>query len=90
MKRTLCSADLLEAARMYLDGKCDLATLNGISATLADAFRMTEPNSQDLAWAETWNHMVNRRWNEMGEQVNPITEAEFRAWIVEQLRSECT
>ena len=31
-----------------------------------------------------WEYMINRAWNEMGEQPAPLTEVQFREWLRQQ------
>lgn len=31
-----------------------------------------------------WEQMINRAWNEMGEQPAPLTEVQFREWQRQQ------
>jgi hypothetical protein len=41
------------------------------------------------AW-EDWREMVNRRWNEFGEQESPITASVFCEWLQAQLLQSTT
>ncbi|MFJ2455247.1 hypothetical protein ACIOWK_26545 [Pseudomonas protegens] len=34
--------------------------------------------------ARNWERMINRAWNEMGEQRAPLTEAQFSEWLRQQ------
>ncbi|MDT3422093.1 hypothetical protein QF008_003859 [Pseudomonas protegens] len=34
--------------------------------------------------ARNWEHVINRVWNEMGEQPAPLTEAQFSEWLRQQ------
>mgnify|MGYP001554135412 CR=1 FL=1 len=77
--------ELIEAAKRYLEGKSSLPELNGISLSMVEFYRKTNPGSKYLCWAKKWEDMINRRWNEMGEQGEPINEAEFRTWLKKQI-----
>ncbi|SDA13975.1 hypothetical protein SAMN03159355_05137 [Pseudomonas sp. NFPP10] len=75
---------LLEAGRRYLEGSAALAELNGrISATL-EAGHFWGASAPLMEVARDWEHMINRAWNEMGEQPAPLTEAQFSEWLRQQ------
>lgn len=75
---------LLEAGRRYLDGAATLAELNGrVSATL-EAGHFWGAAAPLMEVAQDWEHMINRAWNEMGEQRAPLTEAQFSEWLRQQ------
>lgn len=75
---------LLEAGRRYLEGTATLAELNGrVRATLetGDFWGAAAPL---MEVARDWEHMINRTWNEMGEQPAPLTEVQFSEWLRQQ------
>ncbi|MBB1610858.1 hypothetical protein A9978_00245 [Pseudomonas sp. UMC65] len=75
---------LLEAGRRYLDGAATLAELNGrVSATL-EAGHFWGASAPLMEVTQDWEHMINRAWNEMGEQPAPLTEAQFSEWLRQQ------
>lgn len=76
--------ELLEAAQRYLDGACSIQELNGRVGALADAARLWNGHSVLFEIADDWSGMVDRRWNEWGHVIDPVSEAQFRAWLIEQ------
>ncbi len=73
---------LMAAASGYLHGEGQtIATLNGYTVQAKEA--ANEPKV--IALLDDWERMINRRWNEWGFEDQPISEAEFRNWLADQL-----
>lgn len=76
---------LLEAAQRYLAGACSIQELNGRVGALADGVKLWNGHSALSQVADEWSVMVDRRWNEWGHVANPVSEEQFRSWLVEQI-----
>ncbi|PNG38409.1 hypothetical protein A1395_09935 [Pseudomonas protegens] len=75
---------LLEAGRRYLEGTVSLAELNGRVRAILEAGHFWGAAAPFMEVARHWEHMINRAWNEMGEQLAPLTEAQFSEWLRQQ------
>ncbi|WP_212806409.1 hypothetical protein [Pseudomonas sp. Eqa60] len=75
---------LLEAGRRYLEGTAALAELNGRVRATLEAGHFWGAAAPLVDVARGWEHMINRAWNEMGEQRAPLTEAQFSEWLRQQ------
>ncbi|PYY82242.1 hypothetical protein DNK59_22280 [Pseudomonas sp. TKO26] len=75
---------LLEAGRRYLEGATALAELNGRVRATLEAGHFWGAAAPLMDVARNWEQMINRAWNEMGEQRAPLTEAQFSEWLRQQ------
>ncbi|MDT9644606.1 hypothetical protein [Pseudomonas sp. JV245A] len=75
---------LLEAARRYLEGTATLAELNGRVRATLEAGHFWGAVAPLMEVARNWEHMINRAWNEMGEQRALLIEAQFSEWLRRQ------
>jgi hypothetical protein len=75
---------LLEAGRCYLEGTATLAELNGRARATLEAGHFWGAAAPLMDVARNWERMINRAWNEMGEQRAPLTEAQFSEWLRQQ------
>ncbi|NMY71886.1 hypothetical protein [Pseudomonas sp. WS 5414] len=75
---------LLEAGRCYLEGTAALAELNGRVRATLEAGHFWGAAAPLMNVTRNWEHMINRAWNEMGEQRAPLTEAQFSEWLRQQ------
>ncbi|MGC5699131.1 hypothetical protein J4P02_02885 [Pseudomonas sp. NFXW11] len=75
---------MLEAARRYLAGVGTLAELNGRVRATLEAGHFWRAAAPLMETARDWERMVNRTWNEMGEQGAPLSEIQFSEWLRQQ------
>ncbi|WOE82275.1 hypothetical protein RZO07_13985 [Pseudomonas protegens] len=75
---------LLEAGLRYLEGTTTLAELNGRARATLEAGHFWGAAAPLMDVARDWEQMINRAWNEMGEQRAPLTEAKFSEWLRQQ------
>lgn len=75
---------LLEAGRRYLEDTAALAELNGRVRATLEAGHFWGAAAPLMDVTRDWEQMINRAWNEMGEQPAPLTEAQFSAWLRQQ------
>jgi hypothetical protein len=85
MVRILEVRELLDAAQRYLAGACSIQELNGRVGALADASKLWGGHPAFLELAAEWSGMVDRRWNERGHVATPLSEEQFRAWLLDQM-----
>jgi len=76
---------LLVAAQRYLAGTCSIHELNGRAGALADAAKLFDGHSVFHQIANEWSKMIDRRWNECGHVACPLSEEQFRIWLIEQI-----
>ncbi len=75
---------VLESGRRYLYEAANLAELNGRVRATLEAGHFWGAAAPLMKVARNWEHMINRAWNEMGEQRAPLTEAQFSEWLRQQ------
>ncbi|WP_210712143.1 hypothetical protein [Pseudomonas sp. MWU349] len=75
---------LLEAGLRYLEGTTTLAELNGRARATLETGHFWGAAAPLMDVARDWEQMINRAWNEMGEQRAPLTEAQFSEWLRQQ------
>ena len=76
---------MLEAGQRYLADACSIQELNGRVSELATAAKFWGGHPALAQVAADWSAMIDRRWNEWGHSLNPLSEQEFRAWLEGQL-----
>tara|TARA_R110002020_G_scaffold21373_80_gene72634 strand:+ start:12822 stop:13103 length:282 start_codon:yes stop_codon:yes gene_type:complete len=76
---------MIEAAQRYLAGGCSIQELNGRVAEAATASKFWGGHPALVQVASDWSTAVDRRWNEWGHVQNPLSENQFRSWLVQQL-----
>ena len=90
MKALLVSSgfrDLFEVARRYVSGASSIQELNGAVSRAQSSVKSSGASAEVCDLLDEWSRMVNRRWNEWGLEKSPLSEAEFLAWLREQLVS---
>lgn len=75
---------LLEAGLRYLEGTATLTELNGRVRATLEAGHFWGAAAPLVDVARDWEQMINRAWDEMGEQPAPLTEAQFSEWLLQQ------
>ena len=76
---------MLRAGQLYLEGTCCLSELNGYVSECAATAKFWQGHPALTQVAIDWAVNVERRWNEWGMCINPLTEEDFRQWLEEQL-----
>nr|BFD41638.1 hypothetical protein FFPRI1PSEUD_31370 [Pseudomonas sp. FFPRI_1] len=71
---------MLESGRRYLEDGATLAELNGRVRATLEAGHFWGAAAPLMEVARDWEHMINRAWDEMGEQPAPLTEVQFNEW----------
>ncbi|WP_386071333.1 hypothetical protein ACFJIW_12060 [Tahibacter sp. UC22_41] len=89
MVRILEFRELLDAAQRYLAGACSIQELSGRVGALVDASKLWSGHPVFLQMATEWSGMVDRRWNECGHVAAPLSEEQFRAWLLGQMTFLC-
>ena len=76
---------MIDAAQRYLMGECSIQELNGRVAEVVTASKFWGGHPALVQIANDWSTAVDRRWNEWGHVPGPLSEAQFRSWLVQQL-----
>jgi hypothetical protein len=76
---------LFSTAREYLDGSINIQGLNGAAAQARQTAILGGASHEIVEFLDSWIAVINRRWNEWGTEMHPLSEGEFKVWLREQL-----
>lgn len=77
--------NMVEAAESYLAGDRDFMDLYYVIAEAWHAVRLYGPDRTVAPIIREWSEMSGRCRNEWRMAPNPISEEQFRSWLVRQL-----
>jgi len=77
--------ELIRRARAYIANEIHFSDVCTAAASFRDAATLYNGNPMIREMATEWSSMATRVWPEFAEIANPVTEAEFRAWVQKQL-----
>lgn len=78
-------AEMTDVAERFLSGQAHFSALAGAAMRLEFAAKAFSAHPAILEMAQEWVWMTDRCWNEYHQHGNPISEAELREWVREQL-----
>lgn len=76
---------LIDVARAYVAGEVHFSYVCIAVVRLEEAMRYMPVSGRIREMADEWGIMAVRVWPEWARIDNPISEAEFRAWVQAQL-----
>lgn len=77
--------ELIRRARSYVAGEIHFSYVCCAASDFREAAKFYTANSVIQRMAEEWATMATRVWPEWAQIDDPISEAQFKSWIEEQL-----
>ena len=76
--------EILNIFKAYLEKK---SSIQELYCYVKNCYDIANNNAHEeiILLLEDWLEMINRRWNEWGEQKNPISDEEFCEWLKKQI-----